>query len=328
MKKEIKIGTITLSGPAVLAPMAGVGDRAFREICAEFGAAYTVSEMVSAKALHFSDKKSLELMELGSTARPGGIQLFGAVPRDMAEAAKRAMDFAPDFVDINMGCPAPKITCSGAGSALMKNPPLCSEIVSAVKNAVPVPVTVKLRAGWDESSVNAAQVAKLCEQAGADAVTIHGRTRSRMYVPPADLEIIRKVKNSVNIPVIGNGDVTDGPSAARMMKETGCDAVMIGRGALGSPWVFREISAFLSGEEAPPEPTVEERMDILLRHIRLMIGYKGERRAMNEARKHVGWYLKGMRGAAGFRRRAGLLESPAQLEALIKDILDGNREEK
>jgi nifR3 family TIM-barrel protein len=308
--------------------MAGAGDRAFREICTEFGAAYTVSEMVSAKALHFSDKKSLELMELGNSARPGGIQLFGAEPADMAEAAKRAMEFGPDFIDINMGCPAPKITCSGAGSALMKNPPLCAEIVAAVKNAVPVPVTVKLRAGWDESSVNAAEVAKLCEQAGADAATVHGRTRSRMYVPPADLEIIRKVKNSVNIPVIGNGDVTDGPSAARMMAETGCDAVMVGRGALGSPWVFREIAAYLSGDDVPPSPGVEERMDIMLRHIRLMIGYKGERRAMNEARKHVAWYLKGMRGAAEFRRRAGLLESPAQLKALIGEILDANRPEE
>ena len=317
-----------LSGPAVLAPMAGAGDRAFREICTEFGAAYTVSEMISAKALHFSDKKSLELMELGNSARPGGIQLFGADPADMAEAAKRAMEFGPDFIDINIGCPAPKITCSGAGSALMKNPPLCAEIVAAVKNAVPVPVTVKMRAGWDEGSVNAAEVAKLCEQAGADAATVHGRTRSRMYVPPVDLEIIRKVKNSVNIPVIGNGDVTDGPSAARMLSETGCDAVMVGRGALGSPWVFREIAAYLSGDDVPPSPGVEERMDIMLRHIRLMIGYKGERRAMNEARKHVAWYLKGMRGAAEFRRRAGLLESPTQLKALIGEILDANRPEE
>lgn len=326
MVKNIRIGTIKLTGPAVLAPMAGAGDRAFREICAQFGAACTVSEMVSAKALRFSDRKSLELMELGDAARPGGIQLFGADPSDMAEAAKRAMEYGPDFIDINMGCPAPKITCSGAGSALMKNPPLCGEIVAAVKNAVPVPVTVKMRAGWDEGSVNAAEAAKLCEQAGAAAVAVHGRTRSRMYMPPADLGIIRKVKQAVNIPVIGNGDVTDGPSAARMLAETGCDAVMVGRGSLGNPWIFREINAYCNGTDPTPPPDTGERMEIMLRHVRLMIGYKGERRAMNEARKHVAWYLKGMHGAAEFRRRAGLLESPAQLEELAEDVLAAQKD--
>ena len=314
-----------LSGSAVLAPMAGAGDRAFREICARFGAACTESEMVSAKALRFSDKKSLELMELGDAARPGGIQIFGAEPADMAEAAKRAMEFAPDFIDINMGCPAPKITCSGAGSALMKTPPLCGEIVAAVKDAVPVPVTVKMRAGWDRATVSAVETAKLCERAGASAVTVHGRTRSEMYAPPVDFEIIRRVKQAVEIPVIGNGDVTDGPSAARMMSETGCDAVMVGRGALGNPWIFREINAFLAGTEVPSPPGVQERMDVLLRHVQLMIVYKGERRAMNEARKHVAWYLKGMRGAAEFRRRAGLLESREQLESLVRKILEAQK---
>lgn len=320
MNRKIKIGTTELSGPVVLAPMAGAGDRAFRETCAAFGAAYTVSEMVSAKALHFSDKKSLELMELGSTARPGGIQIFGAEPGDMAEAAKRALVFCPDSIDINMGCPAPKITCSGAGSALMKNPPLCGEIVSAVTNAVSIPVTVKIRAGWDSASINAVRVAQLCEQAGAAAVTVHGRTRAAMYAPPADLEIIRNVKQALHIPVIGNGDVTDGPSAARMLAQTGCDAVMIGRGALGNPWIFREIAAYLSRGEILPEPDVSERLNVMLGQVRLMVRYKGERRAMNEARKHVAWYLKGMRGAAGFRRQAGTLESMEQLETLIQEI--------
>lgn len=318
----MKIGDLKIDGRAALAPMAGVGDRAFRETCAGLGAAFTVSEMVSAKALHFSDKKSLELMVLGTAARPGGIQIFGSQPNDMAEAAKRAMEFKPDFIDINMGCPAPKITGSGAGSSLMKNPLLCGEITAAVKAAVPVPVTVKMRAGWDESSVNAVEVAGICEKAGAGAVTVHARTRSQMYAPSPDWSIIRRVKESVQIPVIGNGDVTDAQSAALMLEQTGCDTVMVARGALGRPWVFRQINAYLTDScRILPEPEAAERMLVMLRHIRLMCEYKGEARAMREARKHVGWYLKGLRSAAEFRRRASFLETWEELETLSRDIL-------
>jgi tRNA-dihydrouridine synthase B len=318
----LKIGTVELAGRTVLAPMAGAGDRAFRETCARFGAAYTVSEMVSSKALEFGDKKTRELMELGEEARPAAIQIFGSEPAVMALAAKKAMEFSPDFIDINMGCPAPKITGPGAGSALMKNPRLCGEIVAAVAAAVPVPVTVKMRTGWDESSINAVEVATICEQAGAAAVAIHARTRSQMYEPPADWSIIKAVKDAVEIPVIGNGDVTDAGAAARMIEQTGCDAVMVGRAALGNPWIFRQINAYLTELcRIVPPPDICERMLVMVRHIDLMCRYKGEHRAMNEARKHVGWYLKGLRGAAEFRRRAGFLETRAQLDELVKDVI-------
>ncbi len=318
----MKIGTVELSGRAVLAPMAGAGDRAFRETCARFGAAYTVSEMVSSKALEFGDKKTAELMELGEDARPAAIQIFGSEPAVMALAAKKAMEFSPDFIDINMGCPAPKITGPGAGSALMKTPRLCGEIVAAVAAAVPVPVTVKMRAGWEESCINAVEVASICEHAGAAAVAVHARTRSQMYEPSADWGIIKAVKEAVKIPVIGNGDVTGAQSAALMLEQTGCDAVMVGRAALGNPWIFRQINDYLTEScRIVPPPEICERMLVMLRQVDLMCRYKGEHRAMNEARKHVGWYLKGMRGAAEFRRRAGSLETRAQLGELVKDVI-------
>jgi nifR3 family TIM-barrel protein len=324
----LKIRNLELSGRAVLAPMAGAGDRAFREICAEFGASYTVSEMVSSKALEFGGEKTRELMELGKTARPAAIQIFGSEPGVMALAAKKAMEFSPDAIDINMGCPAPKITGPGAGSALMKNPALCGEIVAAVAGAVPVPVTVKIRAGWDEKSVNAVEVAKICEQAGAAAVAVHARTRSQMYEPPADWTVIKEVKQAVKIPVIGNGDVTGAQPAALMLEQTGCDAVMVGRAALGNPWIFRQINDYLTESCCiVPPPGVYERMLVMARHVERMCRYKGEKRAMREARKHVGWYLKGLRGAAGFRRRAGSLETRVQLDELIKDVLEENQEE-
>lgn len=321
----MKIGNLNIDGYAVLAPMAGVADRAFRETCVRFGAAYVVSEMVSSKALQFHDKKTGALMTLSDAERPAGIQLFGSEPDVMAEAAKMAMEYAPDVIDINMGCPAPKVSCNGSGSALMKNPPLCGEIVAAVKNAVPVPVTVKIRKGWDSKTVNALEVAKICEAAGADAITVHGRTREQMYEPKADWDIIHQVKQAVKIPVIGNGDVVSAQTAAQMLEQTGCDAVMVGRAALGNPWIFAQINAYLSDScRILPPPELHERMLVMMKHIRLMCDYKGEHRAMNEARKHVGWYLKGMKNAASYRRRAGTLENWAQLEELVRDILADN----
>ncbi|TQI67976.1 tRNA dihydrouridine synthase DusB [Clostridium sp. KNHs216] len=323
----MKIGNLQIDGFAVLAPMAGVADRAFRETCVRFGVSYAVSEMVSSKGLQFNDKKTGELMELSEAERPAGIQLFGSEPAVMAQAAEKAMKYRPDVIDINMGCPAPKVSYSGSGSALMKNPGLCGEIVAAVKSAVPVPVTVKMRKGWDSGSANAVEVAKICEAAGADAVTVHGRTREQMYAPNADWEIIRQVKQAVGIPVIGNGDVVSAQAAAQMLEQTGCDAVMVGRGALGNPWIFSQINAYLTDScRIVPPPDIHERILVMLRHIRLMCEYKGEHRAMNEARKHVGWYLKGMKNAASFRRRAGALESWEQLEQLARDILLANSE--
>ncbi len=304
-----KIGNLEISGRAVLAPMAGAGDRAFRETCARFGAAYTVSEMVSSKALQFGDRKTRELMELGKNARPTGIQIFGSEPAVMAEAAKKAMEFSPDFIDINMGCPAPKITSPGAGSA-------------AVVDAVPVPVTVKMRAGWDAQNINAPEVAEICEQAGVAAIAVHARTRAQQYTPPADWGIIKKVRQAVKIPVIGNGDVTGAQSAALMLEQTGCDAVMVGRGALGNPWVFWQINDYLTEScRIVPPPGIYERMLVMVQHIDLMCRYKGETRAMNEARKHVAWYLKGIRGAAEFRKRAGSLCTRSDLDMLVRDII-------
>lgn len=321
----MQIGSLTLDGFALLAPMAGVTDEAFRTLCARYGAAATVTEMVSAKALHYHDKKTPELMHLNRDEHPAGIQIFGYEPEIMAEAAKICMEYEPDFIDINMGCPAPKIANNGSGSALMKSPLLCRSIVSAVVRAVPVPVTVKIRKGWDRNSVNAVEVAKICEEAGADAIAVHGRTRDQMYEPSADWDIIRQVKEAVKVPVMGNGDVTSAQDAAKLLQQTGCDLVMVGRGALGNPWIFQQINAYLTDSCCIiPGPGLFERLTVMVKHIEQMCQYKGEAHAMREARKHVGWYLKGMRGAAEFRRRAGTLTTREDLKELVKCVLEAN----
>ena len=317
----MKIGNLEIRGHAALAPMAGVADRAFRELCTSYGAAYVISEMVSSKGLTMQDKKSKELLYLSEKERPAGAQIFGDNPAIMAEAAVKTMDFNPEFIDINMGCPAPKIAGNGGGSALLKNPPLISEIVDSVVKASPVPVTVKIRIGWDLDSINAVEVAKRIEAAGAAALTVHGRTRTQMYAPPVYLEEIARVKQAVSIPVIGNGDIIDGASAKRMLDETGVDFLMIGRGALGRPWVFEGVNAYLESGQLLPEPPIEERMRVMREHIRLICEYKGERVGMREARKHAAWYIKGIRGAAAFRQEVGTLSTMEELDSLAQRII-------
>ncbi len=316
----MKIGNIEFKGKACLAPMAGTADRAFRELCRGYGAAFCVTEMVSSKGIAFNSKKSAELMEISSEERPCGVQIFGDEPKVMAEAAQFAMQFFPEFIDINMGCPAPKISSNGSGSALMKKPDLCGEIVYAVSKAVDIPVTVKIRKGWDEKSVNAVEVAKICENAGASAITVHGRTREQFYQPPADWTIIKKVKESVTIPVIGNGDVTNAEEAGRMIEETNCDMVMVGRAALGNPWIFREINAYFDTDKLIFPPGPAEKISVMLKHIQKLIEYKGEYIGMREARKHVAWYIKGFKGAAEFRNIAGRLTTFDELIELSKQI--------
>lgn len=320
----MKIGNLEITGPAALAPMAGVTDAAYRRICGDIGAAYTVTEMISSRALDFSDRKSLELADLTHDSGPVFIQLFGGDPACMGRAAQKMAALSPAGLDVNMGCPVPKIVGSGAGSALMKDPRLCGEIVRAVKSAVTaegLPVTVKIRAGWDSEHINAVEVAKYCEDAGAGAIAVHARTREQFYTGEADWSIIKAVKDAVSVPIIGNGDV-DGPIAAgRMLSETGCDMVMVGRAALGNPWIFRDINAHLRDRSLiMPPPPLSQRLLTMRRHIALMCEYKGQRRAMPEARKHVAWYLKGMRGAAEFRRRSGELCSFSDLDRLIEDV--------
>ena len=323
----MNIGSLKLDSNIFLAPLAGITDKAFREICQGFGAGYCETEMVSAKALTFGDKKSFELMEISNSNHPCGIQLFGNEPEIMSQGAKFAKDALADVIDINMGCPVPKIAGNNCGSALMKKPPLCGDIVRAVKNAVDLPVTVKIRKGWDENSVNAVEVAKYCEDAGVDAICVHGRTRTQMYEPPADWDIIRQVKEAVKVPVIGNGDVKCVQDAVRMMNETGCDMVMIGRGALGNPWIFREINGyFSSGLRIMPPPTLAERIVVIKKHMDALCAAKGEERGMREARKHVAWYMHGLRGAAEFRRMAGELETLSDLDKLLEKVYIENKD--
>lgn len=322
----MRIGNVEITGKAALAPMAGVADRAFRKICMDHGAACVIGEMVSAKGLTYGDRKSAELLELDDDIRPAAIQLFGDDPAIMAQAAKQALDFHPDWIDINMGCPAPKIVGNHTGSALMREPELCRRIVQAVKDAVPVPVTVKIRKGYAKDEVNAVEVALACEAGGADAITVHGRTRDQMYAPPVDWEIIRQVKQAVNVPVIGNGDVVDAKSAAALYEQTGCDLIMVGRGALGAPWIFSQIEAYLNHEVLLPTPSMTQRMATLMRQVELTVQYKGERVALLEARKHAAWYTNGLRGAAGLRRKAGEIATLEDLAKFCYEVIRADEE--
>ena len=323
----MRIGQYQLRNRLIAAPMAGITDRPFRTLCYEMGAGLTVSEMMSSNPQVWeSDKSRLRMVHIDE---PGirTVQIAGSDPKEMADAARINVESGAQIIDINMGCPVPKIAGNNCGSALMKKPPLCGDIVRAVKNAVDLPVTVKIRKGWDENSVNAVEVAKYCEDAGVDAICVHGRTRTQMYEPPADWDIIRQVKEAVKVPVIGNGDVKCVQDAVRMMNETGCDMVMIGRGALGNPWIFREINGyFSSGLRIMPPPTLAERIVVIKKHMDALCAAKGEGRGMREARKHVAWYMHGLRGAAEFRRMAGELETLSDLDKLLEKVYIENKD--
>lgn len=327
----MQFGKLAIPGRAALAPMAGFTDAACRRLAARHGAAYTVSEMVSAKALTFGDRKSLRLLRPGETpdggARvPYGVQLFGAEPETMARAAERIAGESFDFFDINMGCPAPKITASGAGSRLLLNPRLCGEIVrAAVRAGEGRPVTVKLRAGWDAGRITAAEVARYCEEAGAAAIVIHARTREQMYEPGIDPGVIRAVKRAVRIPVLGNGDIASAEDAVRMLAGTGCDGVMIGRAALGDPWLFERVNAALAGRPVPPPPTLAQRMAAMRQQVYEMCEEKGEWAAMPQARSQALHYMKGLRGAAALRRACCGLQRFADVDALIERVYESQR---
>ncbi len=316
----MKIGDLQFTNIAFLAPMAGIADRAFRELCTQFGAAYTVTEMVSSKGLTMGDKKSGELLTIGSE-RPCGAQIFGDDPEIMAQAAVKCLEYAPNVLDINMGCPAPKVAMNGGGASLMKNPELAYEITKAVVEAVDIPVTVKIRKGWDDENINAVEMALLAQKAGASAVAVHGRTRQQMYSGTVDYQIISDVKKALDIPVIANGDVTDEQSAAIMLEKTNANALMIGRGALGNPWVFAKINAYLSECRVLPEPSTIEKMNVMLKHIQKIIDYKGEYTAMREARHHAAYYTKGMRGGAKLRAEISRYERFEQLQELSYRII-------
>ncbi|MBQ2274554.1 MAG: tRNA dihydrouridine synthase DusB [Clostridia bacterium] len=316
----MKIGNLEVSGYAALAPMAGVADRAMRELCISYGASFCISELVSSKGVSMGDRKSKELMSVYEKERPMAVQLFGCEPDIMASAAKIAASQNPDFLDINMGCPAPKVAGNGGGSALMKDPVLAGDIVKAVVSATELPVTVKIRTGWDENNITALEVAKRCEDAGAAAVTVHGRTRTQMYAPPVNLDIIKSVKEALAIPVIANGDIDTPEKAKAVYEYTGCDFLMVGRAAMGAPWIFSQINAYLKDGTILPEPSLEEKLNTLLLQVKMMAEYKNERTAILESRKHASWYLKGMRGAAAFRRMCGEIDSFMDLEKLCNSV--------
>ena len=320
----MKIGNIEIKNHACLAPMAGVADRAMREICIKYGAGYSVGELTSAKGVSRGDKKSQQLLFCSDKERPFASQLFGNDPVSMGEAAKRAAELCPDFIDINMGCPAPKVAGHGGGSALMKDIYLAGRIIEAVVNSVDIPVTVKMRTGWDKENLNAPDLAKIAEECGAAAVTVHGRTREQMYAPPVDIKTIKAVKKAVKIPVIANGDITDFASAKIMKEETGCDYLAVGRGAMGNPFVFAEINAGFENREIPVF-TLEQRLNALREQVKLMVLYKGEHTAMLESRKHTSWYIKGIRGAAAMRRMCGEISSMSDIERIIEKALETER---
>ena len=318
----MNIGTISLKNNVFLAPMAGITDLPFRLICKENGCGLVFSEMVSAKGLYYKDKNTEKLLETHKDERPIAIQIFGSDPDIMAQSAKQIEEAGADIIDINMGCPTPKIVKNGDGAALMRNPALAGEIIGAVSKSVNIPVTVKIRKGWDESTVNACELAVLAEKNGAKAITVHGRTRDQFYSGKADWNIIKEVKEAVRIPVIGNGDIKDPEDAEKMLDYTGCDAVMIGRAARGNPWIFKNILYYLEKGELLPEPSYEEKIKNAISHTKMLIEYKGEHLGVREARKHIAGYVKGLRGSAAIKDRINRTDDFDNIKKILSNYID------
>lgn len=319
----MKIQDLEIRHPYVLAPMAGVTDLPFRLLCKEQGAGLLCMEMISAKALQYGNRNTEDLLRIHPGEYPVSLQLFGSDPDIISEQARRIEELPFQILDINMGCPVPKVVKNGEGSALMREPKLVHEIVSKTARAISKPVTVKIRKGFDDSCINAVEIAKIIEDAGAAAVAVHGRTREQYYSGQADWDIIRKVKEAVSIPVIGNGDVTCVEDAGRMRRETGCDGVMIARGARGNPWIFRELKCFDETGTIPERPTLGEIRDMILKHARLQLEYKGEYLGIREMRSHVAWYTKGLPGSAKLRDQINQIESYEELEAFLWEKMAG-----
>lgn len=318
--KALKIGGVTLENPLVLAPMAGVTDLPFRLLCKEQGAGLLCMEMVSAKAILYKNRNTAELLQIDGREHPVSLQLFGDDPEVLSEAAYQIRECPFDILDVNMGCPVPKVVNNGEGSALMKNPELAGRILSALVRATDRPVTVKIRRGFDEEHVNAVEIARIAENAGVAAIAVHGRTREQYYSGQADWDIIRQVKEAVSIPVIGNGDVNSPEKARAMMEETGCDGVMIGRGSRGNPWIFSRTRHYLETGELLPPPGTAEVKAMILRHARMLLNYKGEYTGIREMRKHVAWYTAGFPHSARLRSRVNEVQSLEELERILEEI--------
>ncbi len=317
----MKIGGVRLANPVISAPMAGVTDQAYRTLAREAGCGLVCTEMVSDQALIYGNSKTFTILGTGDEPGPLSVQIFGSNPEYMTRAAVMVEERGACIIDINMGCPTPKIVRNGEGSALMKNPELAARIVASVVKAVSVPVTVKIRKGWDEQSVNAPEIAKIVEEAGASGIAVHGRTRDQFYSGSADWDIIRRVRETVKIPVIGNGDIRSGYDARAMMESTGCQGVMIGRASMGNPWVFREVVHYLATGEIPPPPGIKEKINTAVRHLDLLVRYKGEYIGVREMRKHASWYLKGLRGAARLREQLNRAVTKEEMKVMLQSLL-------
>jgi len=319
----VKIGNVTLENNIFLAPMAGVTDMPFRILCKEQGCGMVYTEMVSAKGIYYNDEKSFKLTQIDPKEEPTALQIFGSEPDIMAKVAERLSQLNAAIIDINMGCPTPKITKNGEGCALMRNPELAGKIVREVVKASGKPVTVKIRKGWDDNCVNAVEIAKIAEENGASAITVHGRTREQFYSGKADWEIIKKVKEAVTIPVIGNGDIFQEDDAKRMLEETGCDAVMVGRGAQGNPWIFDKIVKFLKYNVRQSDISCDDKIKMIKRHMQMLIDVKGEISGVREMRKHIAWYIKGMRNSNALKEKVFRAVSQQEVLNLLDEYLDG-----